>query len=764
MLNLQPPFLDVGNLRIYTDDTDKDVFYYVNQKPRLCMNGEGKPALSVYAVVPESGVNKNNDSILETCLSVDIDLSVTDAELEAAREEIATNFKREPKTLSPAPLHKGIVKLMMLQKSDAEKDKKWFVSSGFSPSMIGTNRVSLAVRATGEDAKQLVAALSSNQVAATVYYDLEVVGITPVYKALMRVDMKQVYHHVEERTNLNLVFYNKDIEKIVDELEESHALTIEVEEQDPDIKAEAMKSLMNELKSEVTKLFFTEEKLPSDKVTADSVARGISGAFTNMFKSILPNYAYRRKEVDESVLKIYEINLRQKNAKTFPISPQGQLKEIIDTAGVNIDDCLEWVRVDDLEVKGQSVTVRLAANTFEGGVIKSVVTYCRVVDADSGEQVKEPMTIAFDGDGVLAGNNKEDKDKAVDMKKTFTYTRYRDKNYRYEYWSDIYIDAVPGLLPSPLKTKVRSTESNYIYINPADYYKTFQIDLNLPDQSVLEHANMILAQVDVVSDELEGKTVMSKDFKFEKNDNDHKILTVITEREMELGYKMDFTYVIPGEKDVTLHMDKPQRSSIFLVPNPFENKWEVDLDCVTDWDEVERVVIETRFKDAAKEDMVTNLFTFKEDHISDKLTVECSMETEKRTFEYYYHIYRRDGSKVEGGWIPVENESYVLIDVTSLKPERTIKVRMKNPDDFGKFNLKEVKVFFYPPNEEDEEEKTDYIVKADGVVAFTYPWNKGDSKVYTYKFTAKDKDNEKVFQGKKTKDDSEELLLELSDQ
>ena len=79
-------------------------------------------------------------------------------------------------------------------------------------------------------------------------------------------------------------------------------------------------------------------------------------------------------------------------------------------------------------------------------------------------------------------------------------------------------------------------------------------------------------------------------------------------------------------------------------------------------------------------------------------------------------------------------------------------------------SIKEVKVFFYPPNEEDEEEKTDYIVKADGVVAFTYPWNKGDSKVYTYKFTAKDKDNEKVFQGKKTKDDSEELLLELSDQ
>ena len=51
---------------------------------------------------------------------------------------------------------------------------------------------------------------------------------------------------------------------------------------------------------------------------------------------------------------------------------------------------------------------------------------------------------------------------------------------------------------------------------------------------------------------------------------------------------------------------------------------------------------------------------------------------------------------------------------------------------------------------------------ADSVIAFTYPWKKGDSKVYTYKFTAKDKDNNKVFQGSKNKDDSDELLLELS--
>lgn len=764
MLNIQPPYLDVGNLRIFTDDIDKDVFYYVNQKPRLCFTDAGKPALSVYAVVPESGVGKDNDSILETGLSVDLDLSVTDAEMEAARSEISKNFKRTAKTLSPAPLHKGTVTLTMVQKADAEKDKNWYVSSGFSPSMIGTNRVSLAVRTTGEDAKRLVAALSNNQIMATVHYDLEVVGITPVYKALMKVDLQQVYHHIDSKTKHNYIYYNKEIEKIVDELEVSHALTIEIEEQDPDIKAEAMKTLMNELKSEVIKLFFTEDKRLSETSTADEVIGGITGFATQMAKIFIPNYSYKRKEVDESQLKTYEINLRQKNAKVFPISPQGQLKEIIDSAGVKIEDYLSWVLLDELEVKGQTVTVRLAANTFEGSIIKSVVTYCRVIDADTGEQVKEPVTLAFDG--VLGKD--EDKEEKVTLSKDFTYTRYRNKQYRYEYWSHIYLDAEPGLLPSPLKTKVCTTESNYIYINPADYYKTYIIDLHLPDLSVFDNnqVSMILAKVNVLSDNLGGKTVLNKDILIEKPKDESSTvkpeqLSIITEQEMDLSYKIDFNYVIPNAKDLIKHIDEPQKSSIFLVPNPFENKWQVELECLADWEMTDRVIVETRFKDAEQEDFITNIFTFKQDHTTDTLNVSCSLDTEKRKFEYYYRIYRRDGSKIEGGWVSVENESYVSFDADAMKSMRTIRARLKNPDDFKKYDVDELKLSLFPPDSSDPLIKS--IVKADSVVEFEYPWQKGDSKVYAYKFTAKDEDNSVVFQSKKFKDDSDELLLEFID-
>ena len=754
MLNLQPPFLDVGNLRIFSDDTDPGIFYYVTQRPKLCFTETGKPALSVYAVVPESGVGRDNDSILETGLSIDIDLGVTEEELKMAREEVKKNFKRTAKTFSPAPLHKGVVKLFMAQKEGSDNAKNWYISSGFSPSMIGTNRVSLAIRTTGEDAKRLVAALSSNQIMATINYDLDIIGITPVYKAYMKADMQQVYHHVQEKTKHNWLVYNSDVEKIVNELQETHALTIEIEETDPDIKAEAMKALLNDLKTEVIKLFFEQNKLIANQVTAENVAGALTDFATETVHAISLGYSYSKKTVDETQLKTYEINLHQKNAKTISISPQGQLKEIIDSAGVNIDDCLTWILLDELEVKGQTVTVRLDASTFEGNFIKSVVTYCRVVDVATGQQIKEPETIAFDG---------VDSKDASKLSKSFTYTRYRDKQYRYEFWSNIYLDSLPGVLPSPLVTKVTTTESNYIYINPADYYKNFEIDLNLPDLSVLDHANMIIARVNVYSDELDGQSVMNKDFIFDKNNADHKFLSIIMEREMNLKYKIDFTYVIPNAKDISQQLEKTQDSSIILVPNPFENNWQVELDCMADWESVERVIIETRFNDAAQEDPITNIFSFKEGQTTSTLNAACSLDTEKRTFEYYYRVYYKDGSSIKGGWISVEDESYVIIDVDSLRPERVIKVKLKDPFDFMKYDVKEVKVSFFLEQKSKEPLAEKSIVKADSVVEFKYPWNKGDDKVYYYKINAKSKDKSWSYKSAKLADDRNELLLELKD-
>ena len=209
-------------------------------------------------------------------------------------------------------------------------------------------------------------------------------------------------------------------------------------------------------------------------------------------------------------------------------------------------------------------------------------------------------------------------------------------------------------------------------------------------------------------------------------------------------------------------LEENQNSTILLVPNPFENRWQVELDCVADWESVERVIIETRFKDAIQEDPITNIFSFKADHTTDTLNAACSLDTEQRKFEYYYRVYYKDGSSIKGGWVQVEDESYVFIDVDSLKPERIIKARLKDPYDFMKYNVKEVKVSFYLDSKSKEAVAEKSIVKPDSVVEFKYPWNKGDDKVYYYKINAKSKDKSWSYKSAKLADDRNELLLELN--
>ena len=77
--------------------------------------------------------------------------------------------------------------------------------------------------------------------------------------------------------------------------------------------------------------------------------------------------------------------------------------------------------------------------------------------------------------------------------------------------------------------------------------------------------------------------------------------------------------------------------------------------------------------------------------------------------------------------------------------------------DFKEFtakNVKEISVKLDPPGE------TKKILKKDGVVEFTYPWTKKDSKSYTCSYRAKDSRGVQKASGT-IQDDSDELLLEL---
>ena len=87
MLSLSPPFLTLGDVMVFRDDVDPESFYYICQRPSLARDNDGKPVISVYCVMPESGVRSEED-ILEAGLNLDVDLSVSDEELKEVKKLI----------------------------------------------------------------------------------------------------------------------------------------------------------------------------------------------------------------------------------------------------------------------------------------------------------------------------------------------------------------------------------------------------------------------------------------------------------------------------------------------------------------------------------------------------------------------------------------------------------------------------------------------------------------------------------------------------
>ena len=110
MLSLRPPYFTTGDLVIFRDDQINDCFYYACLQPRLSPGRDGSPMISAYAILPESGSAANPENILEFGMNVDIDLGLTEAELEEARAAVKKQYGFEPKTFVPVPVHSGKVR------------------------------------------------------------------------------------------------------------------------------------------------------------------------------------------------------------------------------------------------------------------------------------------------------------------------------------------------------------------------------------------------------------------------------------------------------------------------------------------------------------------------------------------------------------------------------------------------------------------------------------------------------------------------------
>jgi hypothetical protein len=672
MLSYKPPFLEAGNLSIFRDDYNPGIFYYICLQPSIGTGNNGEPVISAYAVLPESGVGIKSEGIIETSIMMDINLKPTLEELLLAEKEIKENFGRKPEILVPAPLHSGKVYLIMAQAGEVPDPDKWFITSEVKSSLFGNNRASLVIKATGKEAKHLVAALDSDTIAASIHYELEIIGIAPVFKASLVAHWAKIYHHFEDLENMNLIFYNDQVSKTVDELTETSALEIVIEELDPDIKAQAMKNLLNELKSEVIQRLFKPASSPLS--ASSNWEERISSGASRLLSSIVPGMHYMRRTIDEKQLVTTTINLSQRNAKKYPFFPQSLLSSLINSAG-GISDRIKWIKLDEIPFIDQRVEIRLSADTFTSSNIKSVIVDCRVINETSDQEVTH-KSVVFDSDDNLQNH--------------LNFTRQKNIRYRYDYKVAMFMSTSSTKLPGKMELEWNSIDNPYIYVNPAEYFETHEIDINLDDTSVFNRTHLI--QVDVeVKDAAEKDLVLQRSYLFKQGDNEHKLLSVVANKNTPLNFDLKLTYFITESKEHTAFIENVQ-GGFFFIPNPFENKWSVDIISNADWTQTNRLILETRVFDAELADPLFEKFTFNDNQKEQQLNVACSLDTPKHKLEYRVTRLTADNEIIQGPWLLHQGGILVIND--NVKPERIIRAAIIQSPDFEKKDIRKVSIDF----------------------------------------------------------------------
>jgi hypothetical protein len=719
MLSYKAPFLEAGNLTIFKDDSNPDVFYYVCIQPSIMIDENGAPKVEAYAILPESGVGIETESILEASLMMDVNLAPTSKELEFAEKQIEEKLGTKPKLLAPAPIHSGKVYLIVAAAGDEPDPKKWFVTSEVKPSIFGNNIASLVVRAVGQDGKLLIAALDSDLVAASVHYELEMLGVAPVFKASMMVNWSKVYHHFEKFDKTNFIFYTDEITEAVDRLQETSAIDIQIEELDPDVKSEALKSMLNELKTEVMKKLFQPAASPlsaSEKLE-DRIANGIS----RVVSALAPGVHHIRRNIDESQLSITTVSLNQRNVKIYPFYPQALLSSMIRASG-GIKDRIKWIKLDEIPFIDQKVEIRLSADTFKNSNIKSVIIECRVVDEISNE-ITVQRSIAFDSDDALNNN--------------LNFTREKDKAYRYDYRVTMFMTTDSNKLPGKLEIDWNSERSPFIYFNAAEYFETREITISIDDTSIFEHSHLIQADLKVL-DKNDLTPILGRTFLFNSTDKDQKVLSVVTNKTIPVQFDLALTYFISQSKEHRATVTNVD-SAFYFIPNIFENKWSVDLICNGDWEKTSRVILEIRINDAERTEPIFNKFTFGKEVNETKLIVATSLDTPRQAFEYRVtRLSSIDSDVIQGPW--KTHEGPILVVNDRLQSERIIRATLTQAPDFQAMEIKQVSVeFIYEDKDNNihiESEKLPFRQIGD-TVEFKHPMPNFNHKEFSYRKRAR---------------------------
>lgn len=709
MLQFSPPYLQSGRLTIFKDDKDSETFYYACSEPKIVADEDDNPKIFASAILPETGtMSTERSAIVEATISVDVELLPTDKEIDDAKKAIKEEWGIKAKVLSSAPVMDGTV-YMLVAAAGAEPDpENFFITPKISPSVLGANTASLMAKADGLHATNMIASLTEDIFNASIFYELNILGIEPSFRAKMHVDWEKVYTHFEETKKIDYVFVKEEVTKTARSLEETDAIDIEIEELDPEVKSAATRQLFDTLSEKIIENIFNPTPMP--KALASDIAEGAS----RVLSALLPGAHYIRKEKKEVQTASTTFNIVERKAKKFTFYPQALLSSLIEDIG-GIKDDIRWIKLDDMPFRSQVVDVALAADTFKTANVKSIKLDCRVTQKSDDEVEKLQSFIFSDGD---------------ELNKKFNFIHKNDEEYIYDYKATIFLDSGFNELPSTLDLDWSPASGAFIYFNAAQYFAPKELNVGIDDISIFQHCHLVQVDVHLLSEKED--LITQRTFILNNETTEYEKFRIIAPKEKQLQYNLEVTYFLKDAPEHTVEL-KDYEEPYFFIDNPFENKWNTEITAIADWENTQKIIAEFRVLDVARSEYILDKHHFSQESEMYTLQVTTSLETPKSEFEYRLTAITTSGEIRRSPWKKHRGPALIFSD--TFNSERTICATLMSSPSFEEKEIRRASISFkYSDGDQvDVESDKMHFEKVGDQVSFTHEMPNHNEQEYHYR-------------------------------
>lgn len=666
MLNLAPPQFQIGRMFVFSDSADPSQFYYLPNFPHIALTEEGKPAISLLVFKRDLDELPEGAEDAVAFLSLDVDVSFKEEEIQAARSFIRTELNRlDEVKLSPIFFRRGTAKLLLLDAKTPEPGKEndpgaktEFVLKLLgtsSPSLFGDNRAIFQAMLSKEGAQALMGSFDG-LLPIGVVYELTFAGLQPAFHIKLKADWKRVYNHFSEReVERGLFFYEHEVNKVVDDLVDQKV--IQVEDVIEGVDEEGLKTdhdaVMAELRRFMLETFFTQtlnKEMPAGHDISGEIGNAARSITRAPFEAIFGGYSYVRKEVSDTRLQSFEADWSTRKAVERTVFPQAHLSTLIREGGLTRDDVIKVVDGEDELFRTLELDVSaLAAWDRDGVALVSV-------DIEhGGSESEQPKSLGL----VL--------DKAVPRQKRRAWLDPRvGAKIRYRYETVFLPEGVWGP-DAKIASDWIDHEGTVLGIRPDELYRMVDAEVSAVSTFPFERWPAVHAWVRL-KDEALG---------FE-----HVVDGVITSEKRKLTLRFRAPIAVAGPLDVRLrHLGvsgkvvetgwMPLEGTAHAFADPQPNRLSVTVIPSGDRSKIANLFVDFEYRDDDAGRFEGGQVAFETTTMAKPQTWSIPLDDpQKRRYRYKLTIVKVDGEFLQTGWIESESptlpagELYVkLLDV-----------------------------------------------------------------------------------------------------